>query len=276
MRFAVIGDRGMFGTEMANLLGDMQRQVVGFNRDSLDLNASFDELAGQLEGFEVIINAVAYTAVDKAESEPELANLVNGEYAGKLSQVAKIVGAKFMHISTDYVFDGSANSPYPTNAPTNPKSVYGSSKLLGENLIAESHGNYTIFRTAWLYGQHGRCFPKVMFEKASKNEPLRVVNDQFGQPTWTRDLALQVLAYSELVDAPKIVHAVSSGKTNWFEFAKEIVGDYPIEPVSSSEFVTPAKRPGYSVLDNSSDVVTPIGDWRERWQVAKSDVLLGQ
>jgi dTDP-4-dehydrorhamnose reductase len=276
MRFAVIGDRGMFGTEMANLLGDMQRQVVGFNRDSLDLNASFDELAGQLEGFEVIINAVAYTAVDKAESEPELANLVNGEYAGKLSQVAKIVGAKFMHISTDYVFDGSANSPYPTNAPTNPKSVYGSSKLLGENLIAESHGNYTIFRTAWLYGQHGRCFPKVMFEKASKNEPLRVVNDQFGQPTWTRDLALQVLAYSELVDAPKIVHAVSSGKTNWFEFAKEIVGDYPIEPVSSSEFVTPAKRPGYSVLDNSSDVVTPIGDWRERWQVAKSEVLLGQ
>ena len=276
MRFAVIGDRGMFGTEMANLLGDMQRQVVGFNRDSLNLNASFDALASQLEGFEVIINAVAYTAVDKAESEPELANLVNGEYAGKLAQAAKIVEAKFMHISTDYVFDGSANSPYPTNAPTNPKSVYGSSKLLGEKLISDSSANYTIFRTAWLYGQHGRCFPKVMFEKASKSEPLRVVNDQFGQPTWTKDLALQVLTYSELVDAPKIVHAVSSGKTNWFEFAQEIVGDYPIEPVSSTEFVTPAKRPGYSVLDNSSDVVTPIGDWRERWQVAKSEVLLGQ
>ena len=276
MRFAVIGDRGMFGTEMANLLGDMQRQVVGFNRDSLNLNASFDALASQLEGFEVIINAVAYTAVDKAESEPELANLVNGEYAGKLAQAAKIVEAKFMHISTDYVFDGSANSPYPTNAPTNPKSVYGSSKLLGEKLISDSSANYTIFRTAWLYGQHGRCFPKVMFEKASKSEPLRVVNDQFGQPTWTKDLALQVLAYSELVDAPKIVHAVASGKTNWFEFAREIVGDYPIEPVSSTEFVTPARRPGYSVLDNSSDVVTPIGDWRERWQVAKSEVLLGQ
>ena len=276
MRFAVIGDRGMFGTEIANLLGDMQRQVVGFNRDSLNLNVSLDELANQLDGFRVIVNAVAYTGVDKAESEPELANLVNGEYAGKLAQVAKVVDAKFMHISTDYVFDGSANSPYPTNAPTNPKSVYGSSKLLGENLIAESHANYTIFRTAWLYGQHGRCFPKVMFEKASKSEPLRVVNDQFGQPTWTKDLALQVLTYSELVDAPKIVHAVSSGKTNWFEFAQEIVGDYPIEPISSTEFVTPAKRPGYSVLDNSSDVVTPIGDWRERWQVAKSEVLLGQ
>jgi len=276
MRFAVIGDRGMFGAELVNILGSEQRQVVGFNRDSLNLNASFHELASRLEGFEVIINAVAYTDVDQAESEPELANLVNGDYAGILAHVAKVVDAKFMHISTDYVFDGSANSPYPANAPTNPKSVYGSSKLLGENLISESAANYTIFRTAWLYGKHGRCFPKVMFDKASKSEPLRVVNDQFGQPTWTKDLALQVLAYSELVDAPKIVHAVSSGKTTWFEFAKEIVGDYPIEPVLSAEFVTPASRPGYSVLDNSSDVVTPIGDWRERWQVAKSEVLLGQ
>jgi dTDP-4-dehydrorhamnose reductase len=276
MRFAVIGDRGMFGTEMVNLLGSVQKQVVGFNRDSLNLNASNDELAIQLEGFEVIINAVAYTAVDKAESEPELANLVNGEYAGKLAQVAEILDAKFMHISTDYVFDGSANRPYTTSDTKNPKSVYGSSKSLGENLISESAANYTIFRTAWLYGKHGRCFPKVMFEKASKNEPLRVVNDQFGQPTWTRDLALQVLAYTELVDAPKIVHAVSSGKTTWFDFAKEIIGEYPIEPVSSAEFVTPAGRPSYSVLDNSSDLVAPIGDWRQRWQVAKSDVLLSQ
>jgi dTDP-4-dehydrorhamnose reductase len=276
MRFAVIGDRGMFGTEMVDLLNSEQRQVKGFNRDSIYLGASVADLAKQLQGFDVVINAVAYTAVDKAESELELANLVNGEYAGKLAQAAKSVGAKLMHISTDYVFDGSAISPYPTNAPTNPKSVYGSSKLLGENLISEFASNYTIFRTAWLYGEHGRCFPKVIFEKASESEPLRVVNDQFGQPTWTKDLALQVLAYSDLVDSPKIVHAVSSGKTNWFEFAKEIVGEYPIEPVSSSEFVTPAKRPGYSVLDNSSDVVPPIGNWRDRWRVAKSEILLGQ
>jgi dTDP-4-dehydrorhamnose reductase len=114
-----------------------------------------------------------------------------------------------------------------------------------------------------------------MFEKASRKDPLRVVNDQFGQPTWTKDLAQQVFAFAELSDAPGIVHAVSSGKTSWYEFAKEIVGEYPIEPVSSSEFVTPAKRPGYSVLENSSSQVTPIGDWRERWQAAKSDVLEG-
>jgi dTDP-4-dehydrorhamnose reductase len=241
----------------------------------MDLNSSVDQLAKQLQGIDVIINAVAYTAVDKAESEHELANLVNGEYAGKLSQAAKSEGAKLMHISTDYVFDGSATGPYPTNAPTDPQSAYGSSKLLGENLVADSGANYTVFRTAWLYGKHGRCFPKVMFEKASKKDSLRVVNDQFGQPTWTKDLAEQVFAFAELGDAPKIVHAVSSGKTTWFEFAQEIVGDYPIDPVSSSEFVTAAKRPSYSVLDNSSDLVEPIGDWRERWQVAKTDVLRG-
>jgi dTDP-4-dehydrorhamnose reductase len=275
MGFAVIGDRGMFGTEMVEFLSSQGRQVTGFSRDSIDLDASFDELAKQLQNFDVIINAVAYTPVDKAESELELANLINGEYAGKLSRVAKTVGAKFMHISTDYVFDGSATNPYPTNSPTNPQSAYGSSKLLGENLVADSGANHTIFRTAWLYGKHGRCFPKVMFEKASKEAFLRVVNDQFGQPTWTKDLAQQVYTFAELGDAPKIVHAVSSGKTSWFEFAKEIIGEYPIEPVSSSEFLTPATRPSYSVLDNSSSQVTPIGDWRQRWQVAKSEVLEG-
>jgi dTDP-4-dehydrorhamnose reductase len=263
----------MFGTDMVQFLQSDQKEVIGFNRDSMDLKASIDELAKQLQEFDVIINAVAYTAVDKAESELALAHLINGEYAGKISRVAKAVGAKFMHISTDYVFDGSGTSPYPTIAQTKPKSVYGSSKRLGETLIAESGANYTIFRTAWLYGKHGRCFPRVIIEKASNNEPLRVVNDQFGQPTWTKDLAQQVLAFAELVHAPEIVHAVSSGKTTWLEFAQEIVGDYPIDPVSSLEFVTAAKRPNYSVLDNSSDLVTPIGDWRERWQVAKSEVL---
>jgi len=276
MGFAVVGDRGMFGTEMVDLLNSMQRPVTGFNRDSMDLDGSLADLAMQLQGCEVVINAVAYTAVDKAESEQDLANLVNGEFAGKLAQAAKSVGAKFMHISTDYVFDGSASNPYSTTAPTNPKSVYGSSKLLGEDLIDQSGANYTIFRTAWLYGKHGRCFPKVIFEKASKKEPLRVVDDQFGQPTWTKDLAEQVLAFSELSEVPKIVHAVASGETSWLEFAREIVGDYPIEAVSSAEFITPAKRPSYSVLDNSSDLVTPIGDWRQRWQVAKTDVLRGK
>lgn len=275
MRFAVIGDRGMFGTEMVQFLKYQEKRVTGFNRDSMDLDSSVEAIAKQLNEFDVIINGVAYTAVDEAEADLGQANIVNGEYAGKLAQAAKSVGAKFMHISTDYVFDGFATIPYPTTAPTNPQSAYGSSKLLGEQGVVASGANYIIFRTAWLYGKHGRCFPKVVFEKASRKDPLRVVSDQIGQPTWTKDLCQQVLAFSEIGDAPKIVHAVSSGKASWFDFAKEILLDYPVEAVSSSDFVTLAKRPKYSVLDNSSNQVDPIGDWRERWKVAKSEVLSG-
>jgi dTDP-4-dehydrorhamnose reductase len=273
MRFAVIGDRGMFGKEMTKFLQDNNHQVTGFNRDSINLDDSLDAISKVLDGFSVIINAVAYTAVDKAESEPALVNRVNGEFAGKLAHVSRKVNSAFMHISTDYVFDGDSEKPYSTKDAVNPKSVYGRSKLLGETLVADSRANYTIFRTAWLYGKHGGCFPKVMFEKAAKKEHLRVVNDQFGQPTWTKDLAQQVFSFSSLPKPPNIVHAVSSGRGSWYEFAKEIVGDYPVEPVNSGEFVTAASRPKFSVLDNASDLVTPICDWRERWNVAKEIVL---
>jgi dTDP-4-dehydrorhamnose reductase len=273
MRFAVIGNRGMFGSEMMLVLADQGHQVLGLNRETLNLDDSIDSIARALEGFDAVVNAVAYTAVDKAESESELANLVNGDYAGKLASASKIVGAKFLHLSTDYVFDGNADVPYATDAIPNPQGAYGRSKLLGEKLVEESGANYIIFRTAWLYGAHGRCFPKVMHEKALHGDPLRVVNDQFGQPTWTRDLAEQILSYAQLEKAPAIVHSVSSGKASWFDFATEVVGGYPIEPVSSGEFVTAAKRPKYSVLDNSSDLVTPIADWKDRWLVAKDDVL---
>ena len=273
MRFAVVGNRGMFGSEMMLVLADRGHEVLGLNRETLNLDDSIESIARQLENFDAVVNAVAYTAVDKAESEIELANLVNGNYAGKLARASKIVGAKFLHLSTDYVFDGNSEIPYKTNAIPNPQGAYGRSKLLGEKLVEESGSNYTIFRTAWLYGAHGRCFPILMHEKASQGELLRVVNDQLGQPTWTKDLAEQILSYAQLNNAPAIVHSVSSGKASWLDFATEVVGDYPIEPVSSGEFVTAAKRPTYSVLDNSSNLVTPIRDWKERWLAAKGDVL---
>jgi dTDP-4-dehydrorhamnose reductase len=247
--------------------------VVGFNRESIDLEDSIDALAKQLDSLDVIINAVGYTAVDKAETEHDLANKINGEYAGKLASVSKLIESKFLHISTDYVFDGTSNSPYQTDSKTNSQGAYGRSKLLGEHLVADSGASYTIFRTAWLYGAHGRCFPKVIHEKAIRREKLRVVDDQFGQPTWTKDLAAQVFAFSKLSSQPNIVHAVASGKASWFEFAKEIVGDYEVEPVSTDDFVASAKRPVFSVLDNSSELVEPIGDWRDRWQIARKEVL---
>jgi dTDP-4-dehydrorhamnose reductase len=273
MRFAVIGSQGMFGSEMVLFLQSHGQQVQTFNRETLNLDSSVEELTAKLIGFDHLINAVGYTAVDRAEAEPELANKVNGEYPERLALVSKNLGAKFSHVSTDYVFDGLSTTPYETNHPRNPQGAYGRSKAIGEELIENSGANFTIFRTAWLYGQHGRCFPKVMHEKAAKGEHLRVVNDQFGQPTWTKDLAAQVFAFSKLSTQPRIVHAVASGKASWFEFAEEVVGAYEVEPVSTDEFVTAAKRPAFSVLDNTSQLVEPIGDWRDRWKIAKTEVL---
>ena len=273
MRFVVVGRRGMFGSEMTHLLRSKGYEVIGFDRDSLNLDDSLEEISRKFLGIDVVINAVAYTAVDKAESEPEIANRINGEYAGKLAEATGLASARFMHISTDYVFDGNSVTPYTTNDSPNPQGAYGRSKLLGEELVRSSGADFTIFRTAWLYGANGRCFPKAMQERVANNESLRVVNDQFGQPTWTKDLAMQVLEFSKVSHSPEIVHAVSSGKASWFDFAKEIVGDYYVAPVSSMKFVTAARRPKFSVLDNSSDLVEPIGDWRERWRIAKPDVL---
>jgi dTDP-4-dehydrorhamnose reductase len=273
MRFAVIGSQGMFGSEMVLFLKSQGEQVQGFNRENINLESSVDVVAEKLSGFDLVINAVGYTAVDKAESEPEVANRLNGGYPEKLAKVSMHLGARFFHVSTDYVFDGLATTPYKTNHPRNPQGAYGRSKVRGEELIENSGANYTIFRTAWLYGAHGRCFPKVINDKASKGENLRVVNDQFGQPTWTKDLAAQVFAFTKIPTQPKIVHAVASGKVSWFEFAKEVVGAYEVEPVSTDEFVTAAKRPAFSVLDNSSELVEPIGDWRDRWQIARNEVL---
>ena len=280
MKYAVIGDKGMFGAEMVQLLLEKDLDVTGFNRSNFDLEVfTAEELAAQLEGFQVIINAVAYTAVDKAETELFEANAANGIIAGKLAQAAALLGALFMHISTDYVFDGLGKKPYMVTDPVNPQSEYGRSKALGELLIAESGANYTILRTAWLYGAFGRCFPKVIAGVIEKNGSAKVVGDQFGQPTWTRDLAEQVLAYSLVKNPPKIVHAVASGKASWSDFANEVAnslglsGDDVVTSITTSEYPTPAKRPGWSVLDNSSDLVEPIGDWRDRWLIAADEVL---
>jgi dTDP-4-dehydrorhamnose reductase len=280
MKYAVIGDKGMFGAEMVQLLLERDLDVTGFNRSNLDLEVfTADELAAQLEGFQVIINAVAYTAVDKAETELFEANSTNGIIAGKLAQAAALLRARFMHISTDYVFDGMGTAPYLVSDPVNPKSEYGRSKALGEQLIAESGANYTIFRTAWLYGAFGRCFPKVIAGVIEKNGSAKVVGDQFGQPTWTRDLAEQVLAYSLVEKTPDIVHAVASGKASWSDFAIEVAnslglsGEDVVTSIATSEYPTPAKRPAWSVLDNSSYLVEPIGDWRERWLAASDEVL---
>ena len=279
MRWAVIGDQGMFGAEMFSMLLEHGENVNGFNRSNIELDKDVDELVRLVGPQDVIVNAVAYTAVDKAESDSETAMLVNRDYAAKLAQVAKFLGAKFIHISTDYVFAGDAKAPYVTTDATNPQSVYGKSKLLGEDLVAEIGADYSIFRTAWLYGKNGKCFPKTMANLLEAKRSVRVVADQIGQPTWTRDLAELVMKVASLKQLPRVVHAVSSGQASWADFAVEVAnsmgmnGSEVVEGITTAEYPTPAKRPAWSVLDNSSELFVPIGDWRERWRIAATEVL---
>ena len=280
MRIAVIGSTGMFGTDLLSLLNARGIESQGFNRESLDLGQSAESLANVFVEFDAVVNAAAFTAVDKAETEIYEANTVNGIYTGLLAQASKIVGARFVHISTDYVFDGLSATPYKVNEATNPQTAYGKSKALGEQLVTDSGADYSILRTAWLYGANGSCFPKIMAQLLKKNGSVRVVSDQFGQPTWTHDLADMVIQVLNLNQMPRIVHAVSSGKASWLDFAKEVatsigISDEAVEGISTVEYPTPARRPAWSVLENSSDVIKPIGDWRERWRVAAPEVLRG-
>lgn len=274
MRFAVVGDKGMFGAEIKARLQSQRLEAAGFNRANLDLDADAEEIAAVIGEVDFVVNAVAYTAVDKAESEPDAAEYTNGLIAGKLANAAKLVGAKVMHISTDYVFDGLATQPYKLSDQINPQSAYGRSKALGEKLVAESGADYSIFRTAWLYGEFGRCFPKVIAGLLADRESIKVVSDQIGAPTWTRDLADVVIDHAVNRRDEKLVHAVASGQGSWFDFANEIKGSAKgfagksVEGISTEEYLTPAKRPAWSVLDNSETKGVIIGDWRERWKVA--------
>jgi dTDP-4-dehydrorhamnose reductase len=204
---------------------------------------------------------------------------VNGIYAGALAQAAALAEARFIHISTDYVFDGLSQIPYKSSDTIDPKTAYGSSKALGEQLVGNSGADYSILRTAWLYGAKGSCFPRRIAESLRKDGRVSVVNDQLGQPTWTRDLAKIVLQVVKLEKMPRVVHATASGKTSWAGFTQEIAESIgmsasSVEEISSAEFPTAANRPSWSVLDNSSDVIAPIGDWRERWRVAAPEVLI--
>ena len=280
----VVGSTGMLGSEFEQELPRSGQKVIGFNRSNIDLNQSPSELAHQISSqgqFDVFVNCVAYTAVDKAESEPDLAILVNGDHAGKLALAAKELGARFIHISTDYVFDGTSSAPYKTTDTPNPQSAYGRSKLAGETAVQESGADYQIFRTAWLYGANGNCFPKTVARVLNEKGQMKVVKDQVGQPTWTKDLAELIIAHQGVDSSlrPRIVHATASGSCSWYEFACEIAlslgynPDQVIIPITTSDYPTPAKRPAYSVLDNQNETGLVIGDWRERWREAAPLVL---
>lgn len=268
----------MLGQELAQILEQHGADFQGFNRQNFSVSSEPNDLISQLNQHDVWVNCIAYTGVDAAEANETEATLVNGYFPGALAHAAKACGAKLIHISTDYVFDGKANTPYKVNAYLNPTSAYGRSKALGEELVTHSGADYAILRTAWLYSAKGRCFPKIVAEKLRDTGSIKVVNDQFGQPTWAKDLAEMVIRVAQEHRDITLLHATSSGVASWADFAREVAISLDmkvdcVQEIASSEFPAVARRPKWSVLDNKASNFEPIGDWRERWQSAAAEVL---
>jgi len=269
-RYLVTGAGGMLGTDLRSALEGRDATFLG--RAELDVTdaAAVD---AAVAGHDVVINTAAYTKVDDAESHEDEARAINAVGAGLVAAAAARSGARVVQLSTDYVFDGTATTPYAEGAPRHPVSAYGRTKAEGEErvLAAHPHGAY-IVRTAWLYGEHGPNFARTMLRLAADKPTIEVVTDQVGQPTWTRDLAAQIMRLLDS-DAPAgIYHGTNGDTASWFDFARlifELGGHDPerVHPTDSSAFVRPAPRPAYSVLGHDGWFGAGIDPMRS-WQSA--------
>ncbi len=257
LRWLVTGAAGMVGHDVVRELQQRHEDVVALRRADLDI-ANASAVHARLETIrpDIIVNCAAYTRVDDAEKDEPAANDINGSAVRSLASAANTCGALFTHLSTDFVFDGTKRLPYEVDDTPAPLSAYGRSKLLGEQAAAEASA-FVILRTAWLFGTHGPNFVEAIRNQVRKGtNPLRVVDDQRGRPTYTPHLARAIVELSILAhhsgDARGIVHYADENECTWFDFAREIVSltgaATEIKAVSTSEFVRPAPRPAYSVL----------------------------
>ena len=253
MKVLVFGARGMLGKDLVPALS-VKHQVLA--RDIEDLNiADQQRVQKEIETLrpQVVVNAAAYTDVDGCEAKRELAFSVNAEGARNIAAGCAASSARMIHLSTDYVFDGTSSAPYREEDPPNPLNVYGASKLQGERQIREVLENHLIIRTEWLFGRHGKNFVDTILRLAVQQEELRVVNDQRGAPTFTKDLSWAIEKLLEK-EAKGILHITNSGSCTWYEFARQILIEKKIDhvsivPISSAALTRPAKRPANSVLD---------------------------
>ena len=281
----LIGKDGQLGRELQPLLSPLG-EVKSVGRDGLDL-ANPEAIANIFAEIEpdLIINAAAYTAVDKAETERDLAIAINGNAPGILAKQAEQLGATLIHVSTDYVFDGSQSHPYLETDPTQPLGVYGQSKLAGELAIDQTEANAAIVRTAWVYGVGGKGnFVKTMLRLGGEREELRVVCDQVGSPTWTGDLARAIVQLSDKIhpETAGIYHYTNSGVTSWYDFAVAIFEEakqlgFPLKiqrvvPISTAEYPTPARRPAYSVL-NTKKISAILETYPPHWRQSLRKML---
>ena len=268
-RWLVVGHTGMLGHDVMGALDG--RDVRGVSRPDLDITdpASVD---AALEGVDVVVNCAAYTAVDDAEDDEAAAFSINALGPAHLARSAARTGAWLVQVSTDYVFAGDATTPYPEDAPLDPRTAYGRTKAAGEEAVrGELAARSYLVRTAWLYGVHGPNFVRTIARAAAERDRLDVVDDQRGQPTWSADVAGRIVAMVDAGVPAGTYHATSSGETTWFGFAREIVAHAGLDPAmvhptTSAAFARRAPRPSYSVLGHDAwDTVglAALRDWRD-------------
>lgn len=310
-KILLTGKTGQVGRELAGLLGRVG-EVTAVDRQQLDLTKP-EEIRQAVRGMrpDLIVNAAAHTAVDRAESEEAIARAINGVAPGVLAEEAKRLGALLVHYSTDYVFDGTKRTPYEEDDPTNPLSAYGRTKLEGEKTIQQVRPAYLIFRTAWVYAREGRNFLLTILRLATEKEDLRIVRDQIGAPTSSHEIAEATVKVLEKIRTPAAgarhwpeiqgtYHMTAGGETNWYEFAKSIVElaanqSQPeawlvgatrgrplmtrrIVPITTEEYPTPARRPLYSVLSNkrlNQEFGVKLPDWKAQLRLVLGSTLAG-
>lgn len=283
-RVLILGAQGQLGVELQREFAN-HADVTAMGRDRCDLGRPetiADAIAEAEPG--IILNAAAYTAVDRAESEPEAANRVNGEAPGVLAEEAKRRNAILIHYSTDYVFDGTKQGKWVETDGTNPLNVYGSSKLLGEQKIAASGARHLIFRTSWVYSSHGQNFLRTMLRLGAERDQLRIVDNQFGAPTTAAALAVatrKVLEKPWSPDLAGVYHMTCGGETSWCGFAKAIFAkatppagrSWPeVTGIPDTEYKTPAKRPANSRLSNDR-LKRNFGVELPYWEAALEETL---
>lgn len=271
MRILITGAAGMLGRDLQTVLGERGAEFTALTRSELDVTDAA-ETSEAVAGHEVVINCAAYTRVDDAEANEEAAHAVNALGAQNLAAASARHGATLVQLSTDYVFDGAAASPYREDAPLAPVSAYGRTKAEGERLAREANPERTIIvRTAWLYGEHGPNFAATMLRLAASRDTVEVVTDQLGQPTWTLDLARQLAALVEKGTTSGVFHGTNAGCASWFDFARAVfeangLDPERVHPTDSGSFVRPAPRPAYTVLAHDAwqtAGLTPMRHWRE-------------
>lgn len=262
MRLLIAGGKGMLGRAVLAAAQARGWEVVALGREELDVAEpqSVADAFAKDSRWDAVLNCAAYTQVDRAESERQAAYEANGLGPGYLGQAALQAGAQFLHVSTDFVFDGQKAEPYDETDPTHPLGVYGQTKLAGEEGALAAHPQALVARTSWLFGDQGKCFPRSILDAFRAGKPLRVVADQTGCPTYCPDLAETLLTLLEKRPFPGVYHAVGPDAMTWHAFAQAVTTEFAaqegieppqIEPIRTEDWPTPARRPAYSVLGDT-------------------------